>query len=224
MYDFNQKITDEAWTWRRALWAEGVCQLVACAIRQIWPELHGSFPYYRTEPDRGRWMVAPCGAGPFKTPNGPMFIVDFHDFESLGKQAVTAFFSEQKPIGTIGALGCDLALWWPEKNEFVAIWSVLWTGTDDAWQAQLSRAASAIQRFSTSPEIKSKAVGRISGIAIGTSAIAADVEVDSGQSGSVKVTGLRMPMRIDTQDVNTFRAIISNLRAGIEIAFGEMSQ
>lgn len=218
-----QKITDEAWTWRRALWAEGVSQLVSCAIRLIWTEMYQSSPYYRTEPDRGRWMVAPCGAGPFHTPRGPMFVVDFHDFESIEPSALNGFLSERSLMGTIGALGCDLALWWPEKEAIVAIWSVLWTGSDAMWGNQLSRAARAVSRFRAANSNLFNAASHISGIAIGTTVRGTDVELDEGQCENIRVTGLRMPMRVDAQDPMAFASIIKNLRAGIEMAFGDMS-
>ena len=215
-----EKILDEAWTWRRALWAEGVSQLVSCALGKIWPLMHISFPYYRTEPDRGRWMVAPCSAGPFKTPFGPLHIVDSHDCEAYGITALDRGYSGQGPLGSIGALGCDLILWLPDAKAAIVVWSVLWTGSGEGWVGLLNRAAEAIQNFKSGCDEKSETLSLITGIGIGTANQSTDIELDEGHSGSAHVTGLRLPMRIDCQDTKAFASIIANLRAGIEMAFG----
>jgi hypothetical protein len=215
-----EKILDEAWTWRRALWAEGVSQLVSCALGKIWPLMHTSFPYYRTEPDRGRWMVAPCSAGPFKTPFGPLHIVDSHDCEAYGITALDRGYSGQGPLGSVGALGCDLILWLPDAKAAIVVWSVLWTGSGEGWVGLLNRAAEAIQNFKSGCDEKSETLSLITGIGIGTANQSTDIELDEGHSGSAHVTGLRLPMRIDCQDTKAFASIIANLRAGIEMAFG----
>lgn len=219
-----QKITDEAWTWRRALWAEGVGQLLSCSLRKIWPTRNGSTPFYRTEPDRGRWMVAPCAAGPFVTPRGLMHVVDFHDLEELPEAALRDFLRGQGALGSIGALGCETALWWPQQNSFVAVWSLLWTGDYVGWSQQLGRAAAALVRFREALHREKISVGQLSGIVLGTTTDGTDIELDEGSAANSRVTGIRFPMRIDSQDVHAFGSIIENLKAGIELSFGDLKK
>ena len=219
-----QKITDEAWTWRRALWAEGVGQLLSCALRKIWPTCNESYPFYRTEPDRGRWMVAPCAAGPFTTPRGIMHVVDFHELEELPEAGLREFLLGQGALGSIGALGCEAALWWPQQNSFVVVWSLLWTGDSPGWSRQLERAAASLVRFREALNRERIAVGRLSGIVFGTTAEGSDVELDESNAGGSRVTGIKFPMRIDSQNVQAFGSIIANLRAGIELAFGDLKR
>lgn len=215
-----QKITDEGWTWRRVLWSEGVSQLVSCALRRIWSELHGSSAYYRTEPDRGRWTVAPCAAGPFRTPRGAMFVVDSHEFESVAQERLVSCLPERSTLSEIGLLGCDMALWWPHSDEFVAIWPVLWTGPSEDWPEMLGRAAAAVNAFRAARRKMAERAGRISGIVVSTATAISDIELDEGRSGDSSVCGLRLPMRIDTQDAGAFARIVKNLQAGIEMAVG----
>ena len=219
-----QKITDEAWTWRRALWAEGVGQLVSCALRKIWPTRSESTPFYRTEQDRGRWMVAPCAAGPFTTPWGLMHVVDFHELEGLPEAALREFLMDQGALGSIGALGCEAALWWPQQNSFVAVWSLLWTGDTPGWNQQIGRAAASLVRYREDLGRDKISVGHLSGLVLGTTADGSDVELDQESAGSSRVAGIRFPMRIDSQDVQAFGSIIENLKAGIELSFGDMKR
>ena len=216
-----EKIKDDAWIWRRVLWAEGVSQLVSCTLREIFGESHTSSPYYRTEPDRGRWMVSPCSPGPFETPQGTAYLLNFHDFESIAPTALNASTSasfSDRILESIGVLGCDLALWWPERHAIVPIWSILWTGSDSDWESLLGRAASAIKRFGLQLKNDGLPAQRIRGLVLGTSPTRNDFDLQTKGDADSTVVGIPFPMAIDTQDASKFGALIENLKTAIVLA------
>ena len=213
------KIKDESWTWRRVLWSEGVTQLLSCTLRRLLPEMYSSRPYYRSEPDRGKWLLSPASAGPFSTSWGPLIVIDAHESDLKHDGTLHPPDGSKDPIwSSIGVLGCDLILWWPDRNRFFPIWANLWTGNNDNWLKLLANAARAITGFRRHlSEVGS--VATISrGLIIGTSLNGSAVEIDIASSEGATAVGIPVPMELDTQDVGAFSKLIETLEQAIELA------
>jgi hypothetical protein len=213
------KIKDDSWTWRRALWSEGVGQLLSCTLRRLFPEAYSSRPYYRTEPDRGRWLIAPANAGPFETRAGPLYVIDTHEADLSAE----GFLSSPETAGDpaweiVGALGSDILLWWPARHTILPVWATLWTGDEKGWRSKLDGAARALSvidsraRQAGSPSIISR------GLIIGTALWGDSIEIDDAHHSGATAIGIPVPMSLDTQDVVSFGSLVSTLSAAIELA------
>ena len=215
-----QRIKDEAWTWRRVLWSQGVSQMVSCALREIFKEGFGSSPYYRTESDRGRWLTPPCTPGPFKTPAGDAYLIDVHDLNASQFALITRGprTRDQSVLESIGAFGADLVFWWPESGTVMPIWALLWTGTDTGWRSSLDRAADAMRRFSTEMRDHNLEVRVPRGLVLGTSPSRDDFDLQARGDTAHQVVGIPFPMEVDTQNEANFKAMIDNLKAALQLA------
>lgn len=216
-----RKVIDDAWTWRRPLWSDAVRQIMACTlVDQMGPPLAESAPYFRTEAERGRWLTAPSGPGPFATHHGPMYIIDAHDAEQAGPDwhsGIPAFWAAK-----IGMLGPDTILWWPDRGSVVVVWSHLWCAATATVQRHVDDAAIALKRFADGIAWESRKRLKIAGIIISTDSTGAAVEQILSQNDGLQVVGLTIPMRIDTTDAVAFRAMSVDLSAGITIAVQEV--
>jgi Domain of unknown function (DUF2357) len=204
-----QKIKDDAWTWRRPLWSETVGQLVNCCLLRLWPEAILSTPFYRKEADRGRWLAAQASAGPFKTPWGQAYLIDSHDLESSNQETVCRLLDvENTPLSSIGATGCDQALWWPEKSAILPIWATIWTDDTNTWQSSLPRAGQALVRYASQPNTALKHVGGL----IITAHVQADrATMHSDHSSGKYIHGLRLPMSAGMLAPEDFSQVINLL-------------
>jgi len=214
-----EKIKDESWTWRRVLWSEGVTQLLSCTLRRLFSELYSSRPYYRSEPDRGKWLLSPASPGPFATTEGPLFVIDAHEADLRANGTLHPPDGSTDPVwSSIGVLGCDLILWWPDKKRFFPVWANLWTGSSGDWLKLLNNAARAIGVFSRHlQEVDSGSV--ISrGLIIGTSLHGRDVDIDMASVEGATAVGIPVPMELDTQDIGAFSKLIESLQEAIELA------
>lgn len=216
-----RRIQDEAWTWRRPLWCDTVRQLVACTlIERLGDPIAGSAPYYRTESERGRWIGAPSGPGPFNTPHGDMYVIDAHDAEQVGADwhnGIPGPWAAQ-----IGMLGPDSLLWWPERNAVVVIWGHLWCGSDHVMQQHVDDAADAIQRFAQGMAWQARDRFEIAGIILSTDGVKTDVGLWQNARHNHMVVGLSIPMRIDTTDQQQFHGMAQDLSTGIGLAVKEV--
>jgi hypothetical protein len=119
---------------------------------------------------------------------------------------------------SIGVLGCDLILWWPDNNRFFPVWANLWTGNNENWLKLLANAARAIAEFRRHlSEVRS--VATISrGLIIGTSLKGSAVDIDIASSQGATAVGIPFPMELDTQDVGAFSKLIETLEQAIDLA------
>ena len=216
-----QKIKDDAWTWRRPLWCETVGQLINCCLLGLWPDATLSTPFYRKEADRGRWLASQASAGPFKTHWGQAYLVDSHDLETASAESLrTLLGDESSLLGSLGATGCDLALWWPDKAAVLPIWATLWTDTTDTWLTSLPRAGRALVRYATQPNIPVRHIG---GLLITAHSLAEKGEVSADKSAEKTVHGLRMPMHTGMLEAQEFAQVVESingvLKASMEALF-----
>lgn len=208
-----QKIKDDAWTWRRPLWCETVGQLINCCLLRLWPEAIHSTPFYRKEADRGRWLAAQASAGPFKTPWGQAYLVDSHDLESASPEALRALLADEHSLlSSLGATGCDLALWWPDKAAVLPIWATLWTDESARWQASLPRAGKALAKYAGQPNTPLKHIG---GLIITAHSQADRAVAIVDRSAGKTVQGLRMPMDVGTLGPQDFAEIIDSINRAL---------
>lgn len=216
------KIKDDSWTWRRVLWSDAVAQLLSCTLRQLPPpvrELHSSHPYYRSEPDRGRWLVAPASAGPFATPNGPLFIIDSHDADLLRDGSLASVVDATDPIWQmIGVLGSDQVLWWPKRKAFFPVWSILWSGDQSSWRVQLEDAARAIGVFSSQLQAAGSAYQVHRGLLIGSSLALQEVDIDMATIAGATAVGIPLPMNLDARDESAYALVVRTLAEAIGLA------
>jgi hypothetical protein len=211
-----QKIKDDAWTWRRPLWSETVGQLVNCCLLRLWPDATVSTPFYRKEADRGRWLAAQASAGPFKTPWGHAYLIDSHDLENSSPEALaTMLSSDGSLLSTIGATGCDLALWWPDKSAALPIWATLWTKDSASWEATLPRAGEALGRYATQ---STSPIGHLGGLVITAHAAAEMSAVATDQSSGRTIHGIRYPMQAGLLDPKAFAESINTLISSLKLS------
>jgi hypothetical protein len=209
-----QKLKDDAWTWRRPLWSETVGQLVNCSLLELWPDATLSTPFYRKEADRGRWLAAQASAGPFKTPWGLAYLVDSHDLESASTASLQSLLSDERSLlASLGATGCDLALWWPDMAAVLPIWATLWTDEESRWQASLPRAGQALAKYAAQPNIPVKHIG---GLLITAHAQAESATTDSDHSAGKTIHGLRLPMNTGLLDTKAFAQIVTTLNKSLQ--------
>jgi hypothetical protein len=209
-----QKIKDDAWTWRRPLWSETVGQLVNCCLLRLWPDATLSTPFYRKEADRGRWLAAQASAGPFKTPWGHAYLIDSHDLESASAASLQSMLSDESSLlASLGATGCDLALWWPDRSAILPIWATLWTDDASRWQASLPRAGQALAKYAAQPNIPVKHIG---GLLVTAHAQADSAMTSADQSSGKTVHGLRMPMNTGLLEAEAFAQVISSLNKSLQ--------
>lgn len=214
-----EKIKDDSWTWRRVLWSEAVTQLLSCTLRRLFDEVSTSFPYYRSEPDRGRWLLAPASAGPFFTKMGPLYVIDTHEADLFPDGQLRGNSALQDPIWEmLGVLGCDLLLWWPDKGRFFPVWSLLWTGDTAGWNCHLENAARAIHRFSRQLKLTHSPSILTRGLVVGTSLANTAVDIDSISVGEATAVGIPVPMALESQNVETFTELVQTLSQAIELA------
>lgn len=211
-----QKIKDDAWTWRRPLWCETVGQLINCCLLRLWPGATLSTPFYRKEADRGRWLCAQASAGPFRTPWGQAYLIDSHDLESVSPASLkTLLDDDQSPLGSIGATGCDLALWWPDKAAVLPIWATLWTDDTAGWQAALPRAGQALSKYAGQPTIPVKHIG---GLLVTAHALAKTATTSSDRSSGVNIHGVRLPMNAGILEGAEFAQVIDELHGALKLS------
>jgi hypothetical protein len=211
-----QKIKDDAWTWRRPLWCETVSQLINCCLLRLWPGATLSTPFYRKEADRGRWLGAQASAGPFRTPWGQAYLIDSHDLESVSPASLkTLLEDDQSPLGTIGATGCDLALWWPDKAAVLPIWATLWTDGTAGWQAALPRAGQALSKYAGQPTIPVKHIG---GLLVTAHALAKTATTSSDRSSGVNIHGVRLPMNAGILEGAEFAQVVEELHGALKLS------
>jgi len=216
-----RRIMDEAWTWRRPLWSDAVRQLIACTlVTRMGTPLAESAPYYRTEGERGRWIAAPSGPGPYQTVHGPMYVIDAHDAEQSGSTWHSGMQASWAPY--IGMLGPDSILWWPKSDSVVVVWSQLWSGASTGFQAQVDAAAQALQRFTDGVSFIASTRITVAGILLSTDAYDRSVAQVTNQRGGRTVVGITLPMAIDTTDKTLFENIARDLSAGLELAIEEV--
>lgn len=209
-----QKIKDDAWTWRRPLWCETVGQLVNCCLLRLWPNATLSTPFYRKEADRGRWLASQASAGPFKTPWGLAYLIDSHDLEAVSVSALKSLLDdESSPLGSLGATGCDLALWWPDKAVVLPIWATLWTDSTDRWQASLARAGKALTRYASQPDAPVK---RIAGLLISAHSLAERAEVVTDKSSGNAIHALRLPMHSGMMEAQKFAQVVNSVNEALK--------
>lgn len=211
------RVIDDAWTWRRALWTDAVRQLIACSLFTEWKDgMTTSLPYFRTEGERGRWIATPSSPGPFETAQGPLIVLDAHDVENLGEQW---WSSPPAPwFHRIGALGPDLVLWWPKAQAVVVVWSVLWSGAESDCVGQAARAAQAIEKFTLGLSFFRIPSVRVSGLLMTTGAGLDAVELDVMPPQNHRVVTLRLPLGIDTTAPEQFAALVHDLHTGINLS------
>jgi hypothetical protein len=216
------KIKDDSWTWRRVLWSDAVAQLLSCTLRRLPPpvrELHSSHPYYRAEPDRGRWLVAPASAGPFATPNGPLYIIDAHDADLLSDGSLASVVDPADPIWQmVGVLGSDQILWWPQRKAFFPVWSILWTGDESGWRSQLQDAARAIGVFGARLRAAGSAYQVNRGLLVGSSLALREVDIDTVNLGGATTVGIPIPMNLDARDASAYYTVVRTLAEAIGLA------
>ena len=209
-----QKIKDDAWTWRRPLWAETVGQLINCCLLRLWPDATVSTPFYRKEADRGRWLAAQASAGPFQTPWGQAYLIDSHDLESASAAALQSLLSDERSLlASLGATGCDLALWWPDKAAVLPIWAPLWTDEVSRWQASLPRAGQALAKYAAQPNIPVKHLG---GLLVTAHSQADRAATFVDQSAGKSVHGLRVPMHTGLLEAVAFAQVIAALHKSLQ--------
>lgn len=209
-----QKIKDDAWTWRRPLWAETVGQLVNCCLLRLWPDANQSTPYYRKEADRGRWLASQSSAGPFRTSWGQAYLIDSHDLESASTASLQSLLSDERNLlATLGATGCDLALWWPDRSAILPIWATLWTDNASRWQDSLTRAGQALAKYAFQPNIPVKHIGGVLVTAHAEAEQAVDV-VD--RSAGKTIHGLRIPMKTGLLEAEAFAQVIASLQKTLQ--------
>lgn len=214
-----EKIKDDSWTWRRALWSDGVGQLLSCTLRRLFREGYSSRPYYRSEPDRGKWLLAPASAGPFETPFGPLYVIDTHEADLNAEGFLHFSEGSDDPVWEmIGVLGSDILLWWPEKRTIFPIWASLWTGGDQMWQSKLADAARAISVVGLRLKEARSSVIISRGLIIGTSLAGDSVEIDVATHEGATAVGIPVPMALNTQDVESFATVIRTLAEAIGLA------
>jgi hypothetical protein len=215
------RIIDDAWTWRRVLWAEATSQLISCSLRRTEQVLFESFPYFRTEPDRGRWIAAHSSSGPFQTAHGIMHVVDPHDFENVGAllRRDPRSKSVMPPVlERAGALGCDLLLWWPRSGQMVPVWAVLWTGSTEEWSACLRRAAEAVDYFG-GRLIADRILGqKIRGLVVAATISGAAGAIETATVGNSTVVGVPFPLETGTQPEALRRTAVTVLDSAIKLA------
>jgi hypothetical protein len=209
-----QKIKDDAWTWRRPLWSETVGQLVNCCLLRLWPDATLSTPFYRKEADRGRWLAAQASAGPFKTPWGQAYLIDSHDLETTKPEALKSLLAdESSPLGSLGATGCDLALWWPDRAAVLPIWATLWTAETDRWLASLPRASKALARYASQPNIPVKHIG---GLLISAHSSAERGEMAMDKSAGKAIHGVRVPMHSGAMEAQAFDQVTASINEALK--------
>lgn len=213
------KIKDDAWTWRRVLWSEAVTQLLSCTLRRRFREGYSSCPYYRVEPDRGRWLVAPASAGPFETSNGPLFVIDPQEADLRDDGCLASSIDGTDPVWRlIGVLGSDQILWWPDKKVFFPVWSILWTGDERGWQVQLRDAARAISSFSRQLRMGGSSFRVSRGLVIRSSLSLKQVDIDTATDAESTAVAIPLPMNLDTQDVGAYSEVVATLGEGLGLA------
>ncbi len=209
-----QKIKDDAWTWRRPLWAETVGQLINCSLLRLWPDATLSTPFYRKESDRGIWLAAQASAGPFKTPWGQAYLIDSHDLETTKPEALKSLLAdESSPLGSLGATGCDLALWWPDRAAVLPIWATLWTAETDRWLASLPRASKALARYASQPNIPVKHIG---GLLISAHSSAERGEMAMDKSAGKAIHGVRVPMHSGAMEAQAFDQVTASINEALK--------
>jgi len=215
-----QKIKDDAWTWRRPLWCETVGQLINCCLLGLWPDATLSTPFYRKEADRGRWLASQASAGPFKTPWGQAYLVDSHDLETASAESLrTLLGDESSLLSSLGATGCDLALWWPDKAAVLPIWATLWTDSTDSWLSSLPRAGRALARYATQPKIPVRHIG---GLLITAHSLAEKGELSADKSTANTVHGLRMPMHSGMLEAQEFAQVVESINGVLKASTGAL--
>lgn len=211
-----QKIKDDAWTWRRPLWCETVSQLINCCLLRLWTEEMKSTPFFRKEADRGRWIAGQASAGPFKTKYGQAILIDSHDFNSIVAGSKTSLpVKDQTPVFSIGATGCDLAIWWPEHSVVIPIWATLSTGSETEWLTSLSRANKALANYQS---YSNNSVKKLCGLLITAHADSNKPFITSNNSNSKNTVGLCMPMNSGTLNADEFEQVVKALSDSLKLS------
>jgi len=208
------RVLADAWEWQRLLWSETCRQLLACALTDGFQQTRSSTPYYRNEGARGFWTEPPVAPGPFDTPWGPCYLFDARDFG--GWEDLAAVASLWPAAEHVGSVGCDQALWWPERHLAVLVWHCHWSGQAAECPALLARCGEAMDTLAhdlrrwQGLRMELRGLLLLSDLDTDASAEGVDVELWPETGAPTQAVALRIP-----PDVHRFR---DDLYAGIELA------
>ncbi len=211
---------DDAWSWQRVLWTDAARQLMACALLSRAPTVAGS-AYYRQEQERGQWVLPGSTPAALATERGVAHWIDARDV--VGESWVGA--SPAPWMRSVGRLGGEWLLWWPEADAALIVWPILSIRTGAsagrAWAELNAEAELALREFQKHHAPST----RLAGLVFATHDEAevalhhAEATEATGASGPRVVT-LLMPMAFDQGDERAFRRITKDLNAGLQLALG----
>jgi len=208
---------DDAWTWRRTLWADVVRQLVATTLLQLGPERFTSHPHYRGESVHGSWLAHPCAPGPLDVGSrGEWHVLDARDLAT-----VDSSWRRRPPepwMPSLGALGADLWLWCLRPQRLVPIWAILDTAaTGDS--KRVERAAEALDAWQQAPTSPTKRGYVVHGLIVTSRPSASMVDLTTSiVTPRVRVASLSLPLALGLADSAHYRRMLDDVAAGIDLA------
>lgn len=211
----EKKTEDDAWTWRRVLWAHAARQLMACSLIAKSDAPLGSL-YFRQEQDRGQWLLYGSSPGPFATEHGVLDWIDAMEVDADEWRA----HAPAPWMRFVGQLGPEWLLWNQQNDNALLVWPILsapaQSRTETDWESLAGEAADAVTRFRDAHAPTT----RLNGLILVTHA-ADSVEISSvpgATPGAATCVLLRIPLGYDQGDERIFHKLTRDLRAGIQLA------
>jgi hypothetical protein len=211
---------DDAWTWRRILWADAVRQLVATTLLQLGRESFYSHSHYRLESAQGSWLGNPCAPGPLDLgARGEWHILDARELAALGDAGLARL--PEPWMSSLGVLGADLWLWCRRPQRLLPVWAILDTAERPDPQ-RLNRAAEALDAWQRAPTSPTKCGYTVHGLVIASRLDTDGVDIDEStvHNPQMCITGITIPLALADADTPAYVRMLRDVAAGIDAGVG----
>lgn len=219
----RNKFEEDAWTWRRRLWADMVRLLLGSALFQLCEDklsANGqSDVYFNEGPERGTWLNPGSSPGPFLIGKGWISVIDANDltpvaFDRWDKAAPTP------GLGEIGRLGPEIVLYHEDTSRSVLCWPIQALLNEDEQKKMCDEAASHLEAHMRAHK---QAFGSMVGLII-TSHARSDgkVRIMESNQGQGRVVLVSLPSGISGLDAAGYKAVVEEFILAVGIALRQM--
>lgn len=215
----RRKVEEDAWTWRRRLWADKVRLLLGSALFQLCEDksvANGrSGVYFNEGPDRGAWLVPGSSPGPFPIGIGQLAVIDANELTSVAfarwdKAAPTPALAE------VGRLGPEIVLHHIETSRSVLCWPIQAVQTEEAQVGMCRDAAVHLDAHMRKHRLE---LGSMVGLIV-TSHARGDgkVRIMESTQGQGRVVLVSLPSGISAVDAVGYKAVVHEFIEAVGIA------
>lgn len=214
----RRKVEEDAWTWRRRLWADMVRLLLGSSLLHLCEDKSAasgrSGVYFAEGPDRGAWLLSGSSPGPFLVGEGWLYVIDANDLSPVASDrwdtaAPTPALSE------IGRLGPEIVLYHEKTSRSVLCWPILAVLAEDD---QMRVCRDAAVHLDAHMRLHKLALGSMVGLVVTSHARGVDgVRIMECTQGQGRVVLVSLPSGISGIDASGYKVLIDEFIEAVGI-------